>query len=138
MNKNKYFDFFIITVNPKTIILREEFLFLDGLGVKDSLIFEINDYHISNKIDSTSAPEFYNKFNIKKAEEDFFAGKKRYLLGNGIKYSNKFIDELKIKSKKYGFLIEYPEKMYGTLVEHRILYKYNERMKELLGIKNWW
>lgn len=135
---NTYFDYCSITVNPKTKILREEFLFLDGFGEKDSVIFEITDYHISNKIDSTIVPEFYNKFNTKMAEEDFFVGKKRYLLGKGIKYSDKFIDQLKIKSKEYGFKIEYPEKMYGTLPEHRILYRYNERMKELLGIKNWW
>ena len=46
--------------------------------------------------------------------------------------------KLNAKSKKFGFKIEYPEKMFGTLPEHRILYRYNERMKVLLGIKNWW
>ena len=135
---NKYFNYCSITVNPKTKDLREEFLFIEGLGAKDSLEFKIYDYHISNKIDSTKAPEFYKKFNTKKAEQDFFAGNKRYLLGNGIKYSKNFIEQLELKSKEYGFEIEYPEKMSGTLEEHRILYRYNDRMKELLGIKNWW
>ncbi|WP_299056883.1 hypothetical protein [uncultured Polaribacter sp.] len=134
----RYFTYCSITVNPKTKDLREEFLFMEGLGIKDSLEFEIYDYHISNKIDSTKAPEFYTKFNTKKAEQDFYAGKKRYLLGNGIEYSNKFIEQLELKSKEYRFEIEYPEKMYGILEEHRILYRYNDRMKELLGIKNWW
>ena len=135
---NKYFSYCSITINPSTKNLKEEFLFIEGLGEKDSLEFKIYDYHISIKIDSTKAPEFYCKFNTKKAEQDFFAGDKRYLLGNGIEYSKKFIEQLKLKSKEYGFKIEYPEKMYGTLEEHRILYRYNERMKELLGIKNWW
>ncbi|WP_188363233.1 hypothetical protein [Flavobacterium orientale] len=134
----QYFDYCSITVNPETKYLREEFLFIEGLGKMDSLKFEIYDYHISNIIDSTKAPEFYNKFNTKKAEQDFFAGNKRYLLGNGATYSNDFIEKLKSKSEKFGFKIEYPEKMHGTLAEHRILFRYNERMKELLGIKNWW
>ena len=134
----RYFNYCSITVNPKAKDLREEFLFMEGLGIKDSLEFEIYDYHISNKIDSTKAPEFYNKFNTEKAEQDFFAGKKRYLLAEGATYSDSFIEKLNAKSEKFGFKIEYPEKMYGTLTEHRILYRYNERMKELLGIKNWW
>ena len=134
----KYFDYCSITVNPEFKDLREEFLFMEGLGKKDSLEFKIYDYHISNKIDSTKAPEFYRKFNTQKAEEDFFAGIKRYLLGNGIRYSNNFIEQLELKSKEFGFAIEYPEKMHGTLAENRILYRYNERMRELLGIKNWW
>jgi hypothetical protein len=134
---NQYFDYCSIIVNPEIKYLREEFLFIEGLGKRDSITFEINDYHISNKIDSTKAAEFYIKFNIKKAEQDFFAGNKRYLLGNGFTYSNDFIAELESKSKKVGFKIEYPENMHGTLTEHRILYKYNERMRELLGIKNW-
>ena len=49
----RYFNYCSITVNPKTKDLREEFLFIEGLGKKDSLVFEIYDYHISNKIDST-------------------------------------------------------------------------------------
>ena len=134
----KYFNYCSITVNPKTKDLREEFLFMEGLGKKDSLEFEVYDYHFSIKIDSTKAPEFYNKFNTQRAEQDFFAGKKRYLLGNGIVYSRKFIEQLELKSNEFGFEIEYPEKMNGTLSEHRILYNYNERMRELLGIKNWW
>ncbi|GGD27024.1 hypothetical protein [Flavobacterium orientale] len=133
----QYFDYCSITVNPESKYLREEFLFLDGFGKKDSLKLEIYDYHISTTIDSTMAPAFYNKFNTKKAEQDFFAGNKRYLLGNGITYVNDFIEQLKSKSEKFGFKIEYPEKMYGTLAEHRILFRYNERMKELLGIKDW-
>lgn len=134
----KYFDYCSITVNPEFKDLREEFLFMEGFGKNDILEFEINDYHISNKIDSTKAPEFYIRFNIKKAEQDFFAGKKRYLLGNGITYSNGFIKQLKLKSKEFGFVIEYLEKMRGILSEHRILYRYNERMKVLLGINNRW
>lgn len=134
----KYFEYCSITINFKTKNLREEFLFLDGLKGKDSLEFVINDYFISNEIDSTKAAEFYNKFNTQKAEQDFFNGNKRYLLSNGIKYSNKTVEKLRLKSIEYGFKIEYPDKMYGTLAEHRILYRYNERMRELLGIKNWW
>jgi hypothetical protein len=133
-----YFDYCSITVNPEIGYLREEFLFIDGLGKKDSLDFDIYDYHISNKIDSTKAPEFYNKFNTQIAEKDFFAGNKRYLIGYGITHSNHFIKQLESKSEEFGFKIEYPENMHGTLTEHRILYRYNERMKELLGIKNWW
>ena len=134
----KYFNYCSITVNPKTKDLREEFLFMEGLGKKDSLEFEVYDYHFSNKIDSTKAPEFYNKFNTQRAEQDFLAGKKRYLLGNGIEFSKRFIEQLELKANEFGFEIEYPEKMSGILSEHRILYKYNERMRELLGIKNWW
>jgi len=133
-----YFNYCSITVNPKTKDLREEFLFMEGLGKKDSLNFDIYDYHISNKIDSTKAPEFYNKFNTQIAEKDFFAGNKRYLIGYGITHSNDFIKQLESKSEEFGFKIEYPENMHETLTEHRILYRYNERMKELLGIKNWW
>ncbi len=133
-----YFDYCSITVNKNYRELREEFLFLDGLGIKDTIKLKVFDYHISNKIDSTKTPEFYTKFNTTKAEQDFFNGNKRYLLGEGIEYSTEFLKQLKSKSKEFGFKIEYPNKMSGILAEHRILYRYNNRMRELLGLKNWW
>jgi hypothetical protein len=134
----KYFDYCSITINPGIKHLSEEFLFMEGLGKKDSITFKVYDYHISNQIDSTRAPDFYNKFNTNKAEKDFFDGNKRYLLGIGITYSNKFMENLESKSKEFGFKIEYPEKMVGTLSEQRVIYRYNNRMRELLGIKSWW
>ena len=134
----KYFNYCSLTVNPKTKDLREEFLFMEGIGETDSIEFKIYDYHISNKIDSTKAPKFYKKFNTQRAEQDFFAGKKRYLLGDGANYSDSFIKKLNAKSQEFGFKIEYADEMRGTLTEHRILYRYNERMRELLGIKNRW
>jgi hypothetical protein len=133
----KYFDYCRITVNQDYKDLYEEFLFMEGFDKNDTLKLKIHDYHISNKIDSIKAPNFYQNYNTKKAEKDFFNGKKRYLLGIGAEYSKEFIDELERKSIEFGFEIEYPQKMSGILAEHRILYRYNNRMRELLGIKKW-
>lgn len=133
-----YFDYCRITLNQDYKDLYEDFLFMEGFGKKDTIELKIYDYHISNKVDSIKAPNFYQNYNTKKAEKDFFDGKKRYLLGVGAEYSEEFLNELERKSIEFGFEIQYPEKMSGILAEHRILYRYNNRMKELLGIKNWW
>ena len=52
-------------------------------------------------------------------------------------YSPKFVKEIDSKSKKHGFEIEYLNDIKGTLSELRIIYRYNKRMFELLGIKDW-
>ena len=51
-------------------------------------------------------------------------------------YSPKFVKEIDSKSKKYGFEIEYLDDIKGTLSELRIIYRYNKRMFELLGIRD--
>ena len=132
----KYFDSCSIVVNNNFKELREEFVFIDSFKESDTIELKISDFHISNKIDSTKSPNFYVKYNIFQAEKDFLNKKRRYLMIVSSSYSPKFLKEIDSKSKKYEFEIEYLEDIKGTLSELRIIYRYNKRMFELLGIKD--
>jgi len=127
-----------IQVYKKTSIFNQTFqIKYQNYKNKDTIIFRISDSKLYKNIDSLQAPEFYKKYNEKIAELDFKNGNAR-ILGSGDWLTEKKIKKRKILSEKYNFKYEYIFGCLNSQAERRIAYRYNKKMKKLIGIENVW
>jgi hypothetical protein len=125
-----------ITFNDYSPAFTEKFEF-DLSQVKDTLKLKISDKKLCIYIDSISAPKFYEKYNEKQAELDFKNGRKK-LLGIGIDWrTEESIERSKEIESEYEIKYEYIWQASHEKI--RIMYRYNQIMKKLIGInKNVW
>lgn len=144
-NKNGIFKFELknneiitIQVYKKTSIFNKTFEILrqDYIN-KDTINLRISEKKLYENIDSLQAPEFFKKFNVKVAELDFKNGNAR-ILGSSDWLTEEIIKKREKLSKKYNFKYEYIFGCLNSQAERRIAYRYNKKMKELIGIKNVW
>ncbi len=125
-----------IIVNEHSPVFNGQFEF-DINEIKDTLKLRISDKKLAIKLDSQLEPEFYNKYNENQANADFVNGK-RIILAVGIDWrtdeSTKRIKEIiELYNVNYKYIFD------PSQSEMRILYRYNEVMKKLIGInKNVW
>ncbi|WP_299611387.1 hypothetical protein [uncultured Aquimarina sp.] len=125
-----------IIVNEHSPVFNGQFEF-DFSEIKDTLKLGISDKNLAIKLDSQLEPEFYNKYSENQANVDFANGK-RIILAVGIDWrtdeSTKRIKEItKLYNVHYKYIFE------PSQSEMRILYRYNQVMKKLIGInKNVW
>jgi len=125
-----------IKVNDHSPVFNETFDF-DLNKIRDTLKLRISDKKLAVYRDSIAEPEFFKKYNEKQAEIDFQNGKRQllwYIAGwmsdEYFNNQNKIITEFKVKK------IEFVE---PSREEIRIMFRYNQIMKKLIGInKNVW
>jgi len=123
-----------IIINKKSELLKAIFKY-KTIDLKDSLKINISDKKIAISRDSIAFPEFYSKYNEKQAFLDYNNSNKRFLIGG-------FVTEKSIHQKELikKYTIRY-DQLFGCevmLSEMRIMYRYNEVMKKLIGIKYIW
>ena len=143
-NKNGIFNVVVydtemieIIVNDFAYLLKENFSYKTS-ELKDSVFLNISDRKMANYIDSISSPKFYAKYSEQQASLDFQNGRKR-ILGASTGYtSEEILKRRKELSQKYGFEYEYIMGCIGSQPKSRIMFRYNEVMKKLIGIKNVW
>ncbi len=127
--------FLSINKNSKTTSANFSF---EPSEIEDSLKLKISDLRIMTYRDSISAPEFYNKYSEKQARVDFENGNLR-IIGGGSFLTKKTIKRREKIAKEYGFRYEYEFGCEIMGAEYRIIHRYNETMKKLIGInKNVW
>jgi len=125
-----------IIVNEHSPVFEEQFEFAYK-EIKDTLKLRISDKKLAIQLDSQLEPEFYIKYNENQANEDFADGK-RIILAVGIDWrtdeSTKRIKEItELYNVKYKYIFD------PSQSEMRILYRYSQVMKKLIGInKNVW
>lgn len=122
-----------IKVNDHSPVFNKTFEF-DFNKIKDTLKLRISDKKLAVYRDSITEPEFYNKYSEKQAYEDFNNGIRR-LFGGGGFLSDNTIQKNKLLAEKYNLKYEY---LFGCIVnrtEIRIVYRYNQVMKKLIGIE---
>ncbi|ALJ06554.1 hypothetical protein APS56_16055 [Pseudalgibacter alginicilyticus] len=125
-----------LSINKKSKTTNADFTF-DPSQISDTLKLKISDLRTATYRDSISSPEFYNKYSEKQARLDFENGNLRIIAGGGF-LSKKTIKRRNKISKEYGIEYDY---IYGCIIvatESRIIHRYNETMKKLIGIKNVW
>jgi len=126
-----------IIVNDFAKLLKGNFSYKTE-ELKDSVFLRISDQKIASYTDSISSPKFYAKYNKKQASLDFQNGRKR-ILGATSGFMTKETIERRLElSKKYGFEYEYIMGCITSEPKMRIIYRYNETMKKLIGVKNVW
>ena len=134
--KTTFKDSIRIIVNEHSPVFNGQFEF-DFNEIKDTLKLRISDKNLAIKLDSQLEPEFYNKYSENQANADFANGK-RIILAVGIDWrtdeSTKRIKEItELYNVKYKYIFD------PSQSEMRILYRYNQVMKKLIGInKNVW
>ncbi|MDP2687813.1 MAG: hypothetical protein Q8O62_11360 [Aequorivita sp.] len=140
-NENGIFKFAVyqadsmkIVVNKKSDVLNETFHFKTA-DLNDTIRLKISDKKVSLYRDSISSPEFYQKYNEQQAYSDFKNGRKRILAGGGF-IAEKSWERRNAMTEKYGIEYDYLIGCVGLQSEFRIMYRYNEVIKKLLGIKN--
>ena len=125
-----------IIVNDHSPVFNEKFQF-NLNKIKDTLILKISDKKLCVHRDSISEPKFYERYNEKQAKLDFENGK-RQLLGIGTDWPTE--ESMKRREKietEYG--IKYDYFFQPTREKIKIMYRYNQVMKKLIGInKNVW
>lgn len=102
--------------------------------VNDTLTLRISDKKLAIYRDSIISPEFHRKYNEQQAHLDFKNGIRRILGGGGF-LSDETIKRNKRLAKKYDLNYEYPFGCVVDLSSIRIMNRYNEVMKNLIGIK---
>ncbi len=126
-----------LSINKNSKTTNADFSF-EPSELKDSLILKISDLRIMTYRDSISTPEFYNKYSETQARVDFENGNLR-IIGGGSFLTKKTIKRREKIAKEYGFRYEYEFGCEIMGAEYRILHRYNETMKKLIGInKNVW
>ncbi|MCF1422092.1 hypothetical protein [Mangrovimonas futianensis] len=121
-----------INVNHHSNFFNEIFKF-DSYELSDTLKLRISDRKLAVYRDSLVEPEFYNKYSEKQAYIDFNNGIRR-LFSTGGFLSDYTIQKNKLLAEKYDLNYEY---LFGCIVNRtkiRIVYRYNQVMKKLMGI----
>jgi hypothetical protein len=130
-------DTIFIEVNKGSKILNSSFV-LHPTSNTDTLKLKISDKNLVRYKDSIVAPEFFKEYNEQQAVEDFENGSLRLLaVGGEITKEEKTKQE--VFTEKYKVTFEYP--LFGSMQsqsELRIMQRYNQKMEELIGIKNVW
>ena len=127
-----------IEVYKKRSFLNQTFYFDPKSNIgKDTVYFKISSKKMELNLDSIQAPEFFKKYNEKIAELDF-KNKNARILGSGDWLIDEIVEKRKKLSKKHNFKYEYIFGCLNSKAERRIAYRYNEKMKKLIGIKNVW
>ncbi|WP_170064039.1 hypothetical protein [Jejuia pallidilutea] len=128
-------DSIFIKVNDHSPVLNENFEF-DFNEIRDTLKLRISDKKLSVYRDSIGNPEFHNKYSEQQAELDFKNGK-RELLGLAVCWpTEKSMQIHRQIEVEYAIKYNYIE---PTREKIRIMYRYNQVMKKLIGInKNVW
>jgi len=127
-----------IEVYKKRSFLNQTFRFdpKNNIG-KDTVYFKISSKKMEINLDSIQAPKFYKEYNERIAELDFKNGNAR-ILGSGDWLTEEIVKKRKKISEKYNFKYEYIFGCLNSKAERRIAYRYNQKMKKLIGIKNVW
>jgi hypothetical protein len=146
-NSNGIFKIELVKNEPLTIqVYKKESIYNktfyynpEKYTINDTIVFRISERKLYLNIDSLQAPKFYKKYNEKIAELDFKNGNAR-ILGSGNWLTEEIVEKREKLSEKHNFKYEY---ILGGLTstataERRIAYRYNEKMKKLIGIKNVW
>ena len=123
---------FLIKVYPYSPIFSTEFRFESGV-YKDTLELRISDERLAVYRDSIRAPEFQQKYSMKQAEIDFKNGKRQLLAYVTDWPRSEYTENIKRIENEYNVTFEY-------FADHprekiRIMYRYNQVMKKLLGIE---
>ncbi|MCO6163006.1 hypothetical protein [Flavobacterium sp. NRK F7] len=134
--KTKENDSIQIYVNASFPLFKEEFEIVLN-QIKDTLQLKISDKKISVYRDSINEPQFYAQYNEKQAALDFQNGKKR-LLAIAVDWPKEdVIKRFEEIENEYG--IKYDYFFEPSREKIRIMYRYNQVMKKLIGInKNVW
>jgi hypothetical protein len=129
-------DTIIIIVNDHSPVFNEKFQF-DLSQIKDTLKLRISDKKLCVHRDSISEPKFYAKYNERQAELDFNNGKLQLLGISTCWPTEESIERRKQIEAEYG--IKYNHYFEPTREKIKIMYRYNQIMKKLIGInKNVW
>lgn len=123
---------FIIKVYPQSPIFSAEFKFDAGV-YKDTLDLRISDERLAVYRDSLREPEFHKKYSMKQAELDFNNGKYQLLAYLTDWPRPEYTKNIRRIENEYNVTFEY-------FADHpreriRIMYRYNQVMKKLLGIE---
>ena len=125
----------MVEVSKRTSLLYHRFTIEpEEIKEKDTIILRISDRKLSLGIDSIQAPKFFMKYNEKQAEKDFKNGNAR-ILSSGAWITDKIAERRKKISEKYNFKYKNIFGCLNSKAEKRIGYRYNEKMKKLIGIK---
>ena len=122
-----------IKVNDHSPVLNKTFEF-NFNEITDTLKLRISDKKLAVYRDSITEPEFYKKYSEKQAELDFKNGIRRIFGGGGF-LADETYKRNELLAEKYNLKYEY---LFGCIVERnkiRIINRYNEVMKKLIGIK---
>ena len=127
-----------IEVYKKRSFLNQTFYFNPKKNIgKDTVYFRISNKKLEINFDSIQAPIFFKEYNEKMAELDF-KNRNARILGSGNWLIEEIVEKRKKLSEKYNFKYEYIFGCLNSKAERRIAYRYNEKMKKLIGIKNVW
>ena len=121
-----------IIVNDHSPSLNGNFQF-DLSKIKDTLKLRISDKKLCVYRDSISEPKFYTKYNERQAELDFNNGKLE-LLGISTCWPTEESNERR-KGIEVEYGIKYNYYFEPTHEKIKIMYRYNQVMKKLIGIK---
>lgn len=126
----KISDSIFININKESPVFNGHFKF-DFNEIKDTLKLRISDKKLAVYRDSITEPEFFSKYSEQQAEINFKNGK-RELLGAAICWpTEESIERRKQIESEYGIKYNYFE---PTREKIRIMYRYNQAMKKLIGI----
>ncbi|WP_159779520.1 hypothetical protein [Flavobacterium sp. 9AF] len=129
--KTKGNDSIRIYINHSFPLFKEEFEY-DLSQIKDTLHLKISDKKLCIYRDSINEPQFYTQYKEEQAELDFQNGNKR-LLAIAVDWPKEdIIKRFKEIENEYG--IKYDYFFEPTREKIRIMYRYNQVMKKLLGI----
>lgn len=120
-------DSLFIKVNKHSPIFNAEFNY-SVLDIKDTLKLMISDKKFAVHRDSVLAPEFFKLYSEKQAYLDYEKGIRR-ILGLAVCFPT---GKSKSIEAKYNVVYEYFSPDRTTI---RIIYRYNQVMRKLIGIK---
>lgn len=127
-------DSIFISINKNSKLYSSSFKF-NPEDINNELILEISDKKLTQAMDSLLEPEFFKKFNERKALEDFNNKNLKFLAATGPFIMDETRERRDQISKKYNVKYEY---LFGCVVSYgqiRIMYRYNKKMKKLIGVK---
>ena len=125
-------DNIFIEVNKHSPVFNAKFNYKIS-EVKDTLRLRVSDKKLALHRDSTATPKFFKNFNEKQAHLDFKKGIRR-ILAISVCFPNTEHDEkLTQLPNKYKFKYDYVAEPDRNKIQ--IMYRYNQVMRKLIGIK---
>ena len=128
----KHSDSIYIEVNKHSPVFNAKFNYLLS-EIKDTLRLRISDKKLAIHRDSISSPKFFKTYNETQAHQDFKKGIRR-ILAISVCFPNTEYDEKLTKlPNKYKFEYDYVAGPDRNKIQ--IMYRYNQVMRKLMGIK---
>lgn len=125
-------DSIFIEVNKHSPVFNAKFNYSFS-EIKDTLKLRISDKKLAMHRDSISSPKFFKTYNETQAHQDFKKGIRRILAISVCFPNTEYDEKLTQLPNKYKFKYDYVAGIDRNKI--RIMYRYNQVMRKLMGIK---